>query len=172
MKSQSTDNCKMKEENENIEHRLEGLKNGREFRVPENYFDNFAERLRARIEEERKPVIKLSWFTYLKPALGIAAVLTIALLLIKVPVKLSLREQKIINENSLTTIKTSNETATSRLSDELAASFESLVQLPQSQFLSTLEADADQDNQSQIDQKALEEYLADNSIDYDLIRNN
>ena len=162
----------MKEENENIEHRLEGLKNGKEFRVPENYFENFAERLKARMEEESKPVIKLTWFTYLKPVLGIAAVLTIALLLIKVPVKLSLREEKLISENTLTTNKPSNDTAASSLSDELAASFESLVQLSQSQFLSTLEADVNQDNQSQIDPNVLEDYLADNSIDYELISNN
>ncbi len=71
----------MKEENENIEQRLEALKKDKEFRVPDNYFDNFAERLRSRIKEENKPVIKLSWFMYLKPALGIAAVLTIAFLL-------------------------------------------------------------------------------------------
>ncbi len=163
----------MKEDNENIEHRLEGLKNGKEFRVPENYFDHFSERLKARIEEESKPVIKLSWFTYIRPALGIAAVLTIALLLIKVPVKLSLRDQKLISENALTTNKQSNESSTSSLSDELAASFESLlVQLPQSQFLSTLEADLNQDDQSQVDPKALEEFLADNSIDYELISSN
>ena len=43
----------MKEENENIEQRLEHLKNGKTFRVPENYFEDFAERLRARIEEEQ-----------------------------------------------------------------------------------------------------------------------
>jgi hypothetical protein len=163
----------MKEDNENIEHRLEGLKSGKDFRVPENYFDNFSERLRARIEEESKPVIKLSWFTYLKPALGIAAVLLIALLLISVPVKLSLLEQKQVSENALNTNKQSNESSTSSLSDELAASFESLlVQLPQSQFLSTLEADFNQGDQSQIDPKELEEFLADNSIDYELISSN
>lgn len=162
----------MKEEHENIEHRLEWLKTGKEFRVPENYFENFSERLKARMEEESKPVIKLSWFTYLKPALGIAAVLTIALLLIKVPIKLSLHEQNLMSKNALTTSKLSNDSATSSLSDELAASFESLVQLPQSQFLSTLEADFNQNDQSEIDPKALEEFLADNSLDYELIRSN
>ena len=164
----------MKKENENIEDRLEALKEGIEFRVPENYFDNFAERLRTRIQEESKPVIKLSWYMYLKPALGIAAVLTIVFLLVRVPVKLSLRDQKLLtnNENILTKGKPSVDQVTSSLSDELTASFESLVQLSQSQFLSTLEADVNHSDPSQIDQEALVEYLADNSIDYELIGNN
>jgi hypothetical protein len=157
----------MKEENENIEQRLEHLKSGNSFRVPENYFEDFAGRLRARIEEEKKPSLRLSWFTYLKPALGIAAVLVIAILIVKVPVNLSKSDQKLLTKDV-----SSTETVTSSLSDELTASFESLVQLPQSQFLSTLEEDVNQGDKSQIDPKALEEYLADNSFDYELMGNN
>jgi len=157
----------MKEENENIEQRLDHLKSDKTFRVPENYFEDFAGRLRARMEEEKKPSLRLSWFMYLKPALGIAAVLIIAILIVKVPVNLSKSDQKLLTENAAST-----ETVASSLSDDLTASFESLVQLPQSQFLSTLEQDVNQGDQSQIDPKALEEYLADNSSDYEIIGNN
>jgi hypothetical protein len=162
----------MKEENENIEQRLEHLKSGNSFSVPENYFEDFSQRLRARIEEESKPVRRISWFMYLKPALGIAAVLAIAFFLIKIPVNLSVSDQKLIANNSLTTNKPSNDTAAASLNDDLTATFESLVQLPQSQFLSTLEEAVSQDNKSQIDTKTLEEYLADNSFDYEIIGNN
>jgi hypothetical protein len=159
----------MKEESENIEQRLEHLKNGNSFRVPDNYFEDFAGRLRTRIEEESKSSRKLSWFVYLKPALAIAAVLAIVLLLVvKVPVNLSQDDYKLFSNNK-NTIKTET---TSSLSEELTASFESLVQLPQSQFLSTLEEDFNQGDKSQIDPKALEDYLADNSFDYEIIGNN
>jgi len=66
----------------------------------------------------------------------------------------------------------SSDTLASNLSGELTAAFESLVQLPQSQFLSTLEEDVNQGDKSQIDPKELEEYLADNSFDYEIIGNN
>ena len=161
----------MIEENENIEQRLERLKSERVFRVPENYFDNFSERLKTRIEAESKPVPRFSWLIYLKPALGVAAVLAIAFLFVKLPGDLSLRDQKLLsnNQNTLMTNKPSDDFAGTTISDELAASFESLVQLSQSQFLSTLEEDVNQDGKPGIDSKALEEYLADNSFDYEII---
>ena len=164
----------MIEENENIEQGLEGLKSDRVFRVPENYFDYFSERLKARIEAESKSVPRFSWLIYLKPALGIAAVLAIAFLFITLPVNLSLRDQTLLsdNQNKLTTNKSLNDTGGTSISDDLTASFESLVQLSQSQFLSTLEEDVNQDGKPGIDSKALEEYLADNSFDYEIIGNN
>jgi hypothetical protein len=164
----------MKEENENIEQRLDHLKNGKAFRIPENYFEEFAERLRARIDEESKPAPRISWFMYLKPSFGIAAVLLIALLLVKLPVNLSLRNQELLHTriNSPGLNMPSSDTLASNLSGELTAAFESLVQLPQSQFLSTLEEDVNQGDKSQIDPKELEEYLADNSFDYEIIGNN
>jgi len=164
----------MKEEYENIEHHLDGLKNGKEFRVPEGYFDSFNQRLMERISEENKPVIKLSWYTYLKPALAVAAVLIIAILLVKVPVQIPSRNQIRLssNENIQKLDQPSNEISSTSLSDELTTYFESLVQLPQSQFLSVLEEDVNQGDQFRIDPKDLEEYLADNSIDYEIISSN
>jgi len=158
----------MKEENENIEQRLEHLKSGRTFRVPENYFEDFAGRLRARIEAESKPVPRLSWFMYLKPALGIAAVLAIVFLLVYVPVNLSLTD----HENTLTISQPINDSVNTDVNNNLPASYEALVQLPQSQFLSTLEEVVNQDDAPAIDPKALEEYLAANSFDYETIRIN
>jgi hypothetical protein len=159
----------MKEVEENIEKRLEGLKNGPSFRVPENYFENFAERLRSRIELESKPVVRISWFNYLKPAFGIAAVLALAFLLVNIPINLSLSDK-----NSLADKTNVNVSAVQagNSDGESTASYESLVQLPQSQFLSALEEVFTDNEESQIDPKALEEYLADNSSDYEIINSN
>lgn len=158
----------MKEDNENIEQRFEHLKNRRTFRVPENYFEEFAERLRARIEAESKPAPRISWFIYLKPALGIAAVLTILFLLVYVPVNLSLTDHK----NTVTISQPINDSVNTDVNNNLSASFEALLQLPQSQFLSTLEDVVNQDDTPTIDPNALEEYLAANSFDYEIIRTN
>jgi hypothetical protein len=43
---------KMKKTDENIENQLGGIKKGQPFRVPENYFETFADRLMIRIVEE------------------------------------------------------------------------------------------------------------------------
>jgi hypothetical protein len=168
---QNISNHKMKEENENIDHRLEGLKNERAFRVPDGYFDTFTERLSTRIEQESKPSWRISWFAYLKPALGIAAVLAIAFLLVYVPVNLSLPQYNNGSVASNEQIKDSSKTNTDAI-NELSATFESLVHLSQSQFLSTLEEVDSHNDPSQMDPAALEAYLADNSFDYDFIGSN
>jgi hypothetical protein len=159
----------MKDEDENIEKWLEGLKNGPSFRVPENYFENFAERLRSRIEKERKPVLRISWITYLKPSLGIAAVLALAFLLVNIPINLSLSDKNSLADQSQVNVPN---VRTSNSDGESTASYESLVQLPQSQFLSALEEVFTNNDENQIDPKALEEYLADNSTDYEIINGN
>jgi len=77
----------MKETNENIENQFGNRKKGQPFRVPEDYFETFADRLMVRIEEEEQPNKKRSLFFYLKPALMMAASFAFVMLLVYVPIK-------------------------------------------------------------------------------------
>lgn len=159
----------MKEENLNIEKRLEVLKNKEVFKVPENYFEDFAGRLKSRIAKESKAPVRISWIDYyLKPALSIAAVFAILFLAIYIPVNKTFNKGKTKIVQSGKPAKIEN----IQQSTEMGDSFEALTMLPQSQFLSTLEDVESQDEATAIDPKALEEYLADNSSDYDLFTNN
>jgi len=76
----------MKEENENIENRLGNLKKDHPFRVPEGYFETFADRLKVRIEEDEQPDKKRSLFFYMKPVLMMAASFAFVMLLVYVPI--------------------------------------------------------------------------------------
>ena len=88
MRSRMSNNRKkMVEKNENIENLFGGLKNNQPFRVPENYFETFADRLKVRIGEEEHPVKNRSLFFYLRPVLSIAASIALVILLVNVPVK-------------------------------------------------------------------------------------
>ena len=77
----------MKETDENIENQFGSHKKGQPFRVPEDYFETFADRLMVRIEEEEQPNKKRSLFFYLKPALMMAASFAFVMLLVYVPIK-------------------------------------------------------------------------------------
>jgi hypothetical protein len=157
----------MKEEKLNIEKQLEVLKSKEIFKVPENYFEDFAGRLKMRLEQEKRKPVRITWFeSYLKPALSMAAVLAILLLAIYIPV------QKTFKGEQITQSSQSHQTNQVQLASEQGDSYEALTMLPQSQFLSTLEEVENQDDIAAIDPKALEEYLADNSFDYELMINN
>ena len=77
----------MKEENENIENLFGSHKKGQPFRVPEGYFETFADRLKERIEEEEQPNKKRTLFVYLKPVLMMAASIAVIMLLVFAPIK-------------------------------------------------------------------------------------
>src|SRR5665647_1457398 len=77
----------MKEKDENIENQSGNRKKDQPFNVPEGYFENFADRLMARIEEEEQPDKKRSLFFYLKPVLMMAASFAFVMLLVYVPIK-------------------------------------------------------------------------------------
>ena len=77
----------MKKTDGNIENQLGNIKKGQPFRVPENYFETFADRLMIRIAEEggelhRK---KRSLVIYLRPILMVAASILLVMLLFSVP---------------------------------------------------------------------------------------
>ena len=77
----------MKKTEENIENQFENLGKGQPFRVPEGYFETFAERLMVRIEVEEHPSKKRTLFFYLKPVLMMAASFAFVILLVYVPLK-------------------------------------------------------------------------------------
>jgi hypothetical protein len=58
------------------------------FRAPDGYFDQFPEKMMARIEAENKPQKNLFFIRYLKPALGLVASFLIIMGLLYIPVKL------------------------------------------------------------------------------------
>ena len=76
----------MKEKNGNIENLFGDLKKENPFRVPENYFETFADRLNARIKEDERSQNMRTLFSYLKPIMAIAAILVLVMLLVYVPV--------------------------------------------------------------------------------------
>ena len=77
----------MKETDENIENQFGIPKKEHPFRVPDGYFETFADRLKARIEEDEQPNKKRSLFIYIKPALMMAASFILVMLLVSVPIK-------------------------------------------------------------------------------------
>jgi len=77
----------MKQNEENIENLIEKYGNQQPFKVPDNYFETFAERLQVRIGEEEQSHKKRSLFIYLKPALTLAASIAVIGLLVYVPIK-------------------------------------------------------------------------------------
>ncbi len=158
----------MKKENINIEKRLKYLKNENVFKVPDNYFEDFAGRLKTRIVEEVKPAARLSWTDlYLRPALGITAVFAILFMAIYIPISKTFKEQKVnITYSNKSANINSNKTGTEQ------GDLEALMLMPQSQFLSALEEVETSGNVPTIDPQALEDYLAENTIDYDLLTSN
>lgn len=73
-------------QNENIDD-LFGIPKDRDsFRVPAGYFENFDDRLKARIEAEKETRKSNSILLYLKPALTMAASIALVMLLVYVPI--------------------------------------------------------------------------------------
>jgi len=158
----------MEKENLNIEKRLECLKNEKILKVPDKYFEDFAGRLKLRIADKAKPTVRLSWINYyLKPALGIAAVFAILFLAVYIPVRETFKEEKINITYNNKSVNISNAKQGNEQSD-----MEALMMMPQSQFLSALEEADTSEDVSAIDPQALEDYLAENSIDYYLMAGN
>jgi len=77
----------MKQKEENIENLFGNHRKDQPFRVPEGYFETFADRLKVRIEEEEQPDKKRSLLFYLKPVLMMAASFAFVMLLVYIPVK-------------------------------------------------------------------------------------
>ena len=153
----------MKETDENNENQFGNPKKGQPFRVPESYFETFAERLMVRIEEEQQPNKKRSLFFYLKPALMMAASFAFVMLLVYVPLKKFFPSdkgyltQQQLNNRSVDTVNVIPEALFSYFSE--------------GQFLLAVTdmSDFEADTLSTDD---LADFIADNYSDYDIIAYN
>ncbi len=154
----------MKETHENTENQFGNHKKDQPFKVPEGYFETFADRLMVRIEEEEQPNKKRTLFFYLKPVLMMAASFAFVMLLVYVPIrkffpatgKAYLAQQK-VNVDSVDSANVVPVTLISYFSE--------------SQFMSAVTdmTELDSDTLSNDD---LEEFIAANYSDYDVIANN
>jgi hypothetical protein len=158
----------MEKEYSHIEKRLENLKNEKVLKVPDHYFDDFAGRLKTRIKNESKPVARQSWINlYLRPALGIAAVFSVLFLAVYIPLNESSKEGNAAISDTESQVNLNN---TQQRNEK--GEIDALMMMPQSQFLSALEAVETSENVNVIDPQALKDYLTDNSLDYYLLTSN
>lgn len=153
----------MKEKDENIENRPGNFSNRQPFRVPEGYFENFADRLMVRIREEERPNKKRSLYFYLKPALSMAASIALVMLLVYVPIKKFYPS----GEGYVTQQKDNTDSLDSMnmLSATLISYFS------EGQFMTAV-SEMDDFESKTLSQENLADYIAANYSDYDIIANN
>ena len=154
----------MKETDENIENQFGNRKKDQPFKVPEGYFETFADRLMARIEEEEQPDKKRSLFFYLKPVLMMAASFAFVMLLVYVPIKKffpSTGKAYVAQQN----VKTDSVDAGSVAPATLISYFS------ESQFMLAV-TDMTELESDTLSNDDLAEFIADNYSDYDVIANN
>lgn len=153
----------MKKTAENKENLFEDLRKAQPFRVPENYFETFADRLKARITEEEYQRKNKSLLFYLKPAFTIAASLAIAMLLLYIPYrKFILPDPEIIAQQRLV-----NDVA-----DSLNAIPVSIFSyFSDDQFISAVRAMNDLESQS-LSSENLADFIAADYSEYEIIANN
>jgi len=153
----------MKEKDKNIEHQFGNPKIEPPFRVPEGYFETFADRLKARIEEEEHHVIKRSVFFYLKPVLSMAASIALIILLVNAPIRKFLSPEKV----DLAVQQSNNDSSGSNnsISEDL------LSYLSEDQFLSAV-TDMDNLEPQTLSADNLADYIAADYNDYEIITEN
>ncbi len=154
----------MKNLDENTENLFGDLKKGHPFRVPEGYFESFAERLKVRIEEEKYATNKRSLLPYLKPGLAVAACLALVLMLVDVPFKKYLpldnsyiSQQNTINNFIVDSVSNFPLNMISDFSDD--------------QFFMAI-ADMNEFESKTLSTENLADYISANYNDYEIIANN
>ena len=153
----------MKEKDENIENRLGNLKNGQPFRVPEGYFETFADRLMVRIKEEEQPNKSRSLFFYLKPVLMMAASIVLVMLLVSVPIKKFFPSGKVYvaqQQSNIDSVDSASEIPATLIS-----------YFSEGQFLTAV-ADMKEIESDTLSADKLADYIAANYSEYDIIANN
>ena len=156
-------NGTMKEQDENIENLLGKLRRQQPFKIPENYFETFANRLQSRIDVEDQSVRKKSLFFYLKPALSIAASIVIVMLLVYVPIgKFLPSNEGYLSQNM--SLKDSIDTVG-------IIPVELITYFTDGQFLSAVSEMNELDTRK-LSADSLADYIAANYNDYEIIANN
>jgi hypothetical protein len=150
----------MKQSSENKKDKLgfPQLESG--FSVPEGYFDSFGERLRLRMKAEQlSSSRRRTIIYYLKPALGVAAVLAVMLTVYLYPPG---------NQRTSSLAGVTNAAiAPSEVQSELLAStYASLI--TDGQFISAL-SEMDEYDTSKMPKEDLADYLASNCSDFEIL---
>ena len=153
----------MKEQDENIENLLVKLSRKQPFKVPEDYFETFADRLKSRIDDEEQSVIKKSLFFYLKPVFSIAASIALIMLLVYVP----FRKFSSSNEGYISQNQTDNDSVDSAG----VIPVEMITYFTEGQFLSAV-SEMNELDKRKLSPDSLGDYIAANYNDYEIIANN
>jgi hypothetical protein len=155
----------MKKTDENIENQLGDTKKGQPFRVPENYFEAFADRLMIRIAEEegelhhKKRLLPI----YLRPVLMVAASIVLVMLLFSVPTRrfFSSDDDRIAQQQlKVDPVNRVDFTATDLIS-----------YFSEGQFLLAVSDMKDLESKT-LTSESLADYITANYSEYDLIANN
>jgi len=153
----------MKTKNVNIENLFGSLKKETPFRVPENYFETFVDRLVVRIQEEENSNKKRSLFTYFKPMMAVAAILVLAMLLIYIPIT------KILPSDSGNIAQNRSE---KNIDDSVSGISAALISnFSEEQLLSAFSAMNDLDSKT-LTSENLAVYIADNYSSYEILSDN
>ena len=137
---------------EEISDHHEGMGRELPFRVPDHYFEDFQARLTARMEAERagSPGKRVSLFSYVKPALGLAAAFAAVFLLVYLPVRFMTSRDQL---------------ASSGISGEEEKIINLVEYVDDHTFFSLLNND---DSDQGLEGNDLEVYIASNYSDYDI----
>ena len=152
----------MKEKNENIEFNFGNSGDKYPFRVPEEYFETFSDRLKFRIEQEESPKAKRTLVYYLRPALSIAASIAAVVFLIYMP----LRNFNPANNGYIA----GQHTNIAKIDSSGSVADELISNLSDGQFLSAILAMDEYEKQT-IAPDSLVEYIAANYTDFEIIVN-
>ena len=156
----------MKQKEENIENSLGDHGKNQPFRVPEGYFETFADRLKVRIEkeEEEQPDKKRSLLFNLRPVLMIAASFAIIMLLIYIPSKKytpandGYVSRQLSNKDSID-------------NDVTPVPVDLFTYFSEGQFLSAI-SDMKEIEDETLSNDSLGDYIAANYNDFEIIANN
>lgn len=155
----------MKQKEENIENSFGNHGKNQPFRVPEGYFETFAERLKVRIEEEQQHNEKKSLLFYLKPVLMVAASFALVMLLIYVPVK------KYFPANDGYVSSQQSNKDSMKINDVAPVPVDLIAYFTEGQFLSAL-SEMKAIEAETLSNDSLGEYIAANYNDLEIIASN
>jgi hypothetical protein len=153
----------MKEKDRNIENPFEDRPKVTPFRVPENYFETFADRLHVRIKEEELNNRKKSFQFYLKSVFTVAASFAVVALLMNVPYKryFSSEKEPFVQQQSIIDSADSKDALSSAL----------ISYLSEDQIFSELNGINDIESNT-VSPENLADFIAANYNDYEIIANN
>ena len=153
----------MKIKDTNIETSFRGLRKDNPFRVPENYFETFSERLNTKIGEEQRVHVKRSMYITFKPFLAMAASFALLIVLIYIPYRKYYRAES----NHFAQNKAVNERIDSAggFPQALISSFSD------EQFMSAF-SDIDKSESKSLTSENLADFIAANYNDYEIVANN